>query len=142
MKKTTRAILAALLCFSLLLGALVMTGCDQSEPADSEDKNDNKVTDDQNDTEDNYARVVVMRNSVEKGAYISSRDVEIMSVDKEDLPEGYITARIDAIGMIAQVALSKGDILSSSMIAKAPEAEKPDTVDPYEIGYVVITDYV
>ena len=142
MKKTTRAILAALLCFSLLLGALAMTGCDQSEPADSEDKNDNKVTDDQNDTEDNYARVVVMRNSVEKGAYISSRDVEIMSVDKEDLPEGYITARIDAIGMIAQVALSKGDVLSSSMIAKAPEAEKPDTVDPYEIGYVVITDYV
>ena len=103
MKKTTRAILAALLCFSLLLGALVMTGCDQSEPADSEDngQNDNKVTDDQKDTQNNYARVVVMRNSVEKGAYISSRDVEIMSVDKEDLPEGYITARIDAIGMIA-----------------------------------------
>jgi D-methionine transport system substrate-binding protein len=44
--------------------------------------------------------------------------------------------------MIAQVELSKGDILSPSMIAKAPEAEKPDTVDPYEIGYVVITDYV
>ena len=144
MKKTTRAILAALLCFSLLLGALVMTGCDQSEPADREDngQNDNKVTDDQKDTQNNYARVVVMRNPVEKGSYISSRDVEIMNVDKEDLPEEYITARIDAIGMIAQVELSKGDILSPSMIAKAPEAEKPDTVDPYEIGYVVITDYV
>ena len=144
MKKTTRAILAALLCFSLLLGALVMTGCDKSEPADSEDngKNDNKVTDDQKDTQNNYARVVVMRNPVEKGSYISSRDIEIISVEKEDLPEEYITARIDAIGMIAQVELSKGDILSPSMIAKAPEAEKPDTVDPYEIGYVVITDYV
>ncbi|MBR2613472.1 MAG: flagella basal body P-ring formation protein FlgA, partial [Clostridia bacterium] len=140
MKKTTRAILAALLCFSLLLGALVMTGCDQSEAAQSDegnDKNDNKVTDDQKDTQNNYARVVVMRNPVEKGSYISSRDIEIISVEKEDLPEEYITARIDAIGMIAQVELSKGDILSPSMIAKAPEAEKPDTVDPYEIGYVV-----
>ena len=145
MKKTTRAILAALLCFSLLLGALVMTGCDQSEPAQSDegkDKNDNKVTDDQKDTQNNYARVVVMRNPVEKGSYISSRDIEIISVEKGELPEEYITARIDAIGMIAQVELSKGDILSPSMIAKAPEAEKPDTVDPYEIGYVVITDYV
>lgn len=145
MKKTTRAILAALLCFSLLLGALVMTGCDKSEPAQSDesnDKNDNKVTDDQKDTQNNYVRVVVMRNPVEKGSYISSRDIEIISVEKEDLPEEYITARIDAIGMIAQVELSKGDILSPSMIAKAPEAEKPDTVDPYEIGYVVITDYV
>ena len=50
MKKTIKAILAIILCFTLVLGVFVMSGCDQSDSVEdqSQDKNDDgKDTDKQ-----------------------------------------------------------------------------------------------
>ena len=126
-----------LLCVAMLLSVVMLSACDKNTSEDGNGGNDDRSTE-----SGTTVQVVRLRNSLEKGEIIAARDIELVDEKESNLPEGYITALIDAIGMIAQVALSKGDVLSSSMIAKAPEAEKPDTVDPYEIGYVVITDYV
>ena len=135
--KKFRRILSMLLCVAMMLSVVMLSACDKNTNDNGSDGDDDRSTE-----SGTTVQAVRLRNSLEKGEIIAARDIELVDEKESNLPEGYITALIDAIGMIAQVALSKGDVLSSSMIAKAPEAEKPDTVDPYEIGYVVITDYV
>jgi uncharacterized membrane protein len=85
MKKTIRAFLAAILCFTLVIGVFVMTGCDQNESngseqedTDGEKKNDGKENDEKDENDENKSEklsVVVLRNAVAKGARISSRDI-------------------------------------------------------------------
>ena len=161
MKKTIKAILAIILCFTLVLGVFVMSGCDQSDSVEdqSQDKNDDgKDTDKQEENDENGGEsgkvsVVVMRNAVAKGARISSRDIEIKSVEKSKLPTGYLTQRTDAIGMFAAVDIAAGTALGSSMLTATsgvtPDGNEnnnnnnsTDTNEARDKGFVVITDYV
>jgi hypothetical protein len=165
MKKTIRAFLAVILCFTLVIGVFVMTGCDQNESngseqedTDEEKKNDGKENDKKDENDENKSdklSVVVLRNAVAKGARISSRDIEIKEVEKSKLPRGYLTERADAIGKFAASDLAAGTALGSAMLSDSSgnssndnlvgEGEDNNTVGDDEArskGFVVITDYV
>ena len=142
MKKNIKAMLAMLLCLTIILGAFVMTGC-QKDNGGSSDENDGESEQKHDDT----ISIVVMRNDVAKGARISSRDLEMKEYGREDLPESYITARTDAIGMYAKDAISAGTVLDSSMISTSlGESESNNNNisadDARDKGFIVITDYV
>ena len=164
MKKNIRAFLAAILCFTLVLGMFAMTGCDQNdlneaenEDTDEEKKNDSEENDKKDENKSGKISVVVLRNAVAKGARISSRDIEIKEVDKDTLSKGYLTQRTDAIGKFAVVDLAVGTTLTNAMLTDAAnsspnednnivgEGEDNNTVGDEEArskGFVVITDYV
>ena len=137
-------------------------GEDATDGEDSTD--DEKVTD--GEEESNFASVVVLRNDVAAGARITSRDVEMAEIAKDQLPDGYITNKIDAIGLFAKQALAKGDVIVGSMLVETPDSDQtpggdenpdsgiaPDDIIPppdggidrpvaVDRGYVIITDYV
>ena len=159
MKKTIRAFLALILCFTLVIGVFVMTGCDQNESEQEdtgeEKKNDGEENDKENEDKSGKISVVVLRNAVVKGARISSRDIEIKEVEKSKLPRGYLTDRTDAIGKFATADLAAGTALGSAMLSNSSgnssndnlvgEGEDNNTVGDDEArskGFVVITDYV
>ena len=159
MKKTIRAFLALILCFTLVIGVFVMTGCDQNESEQEdtgeEKKNDSEENDKENEDKSGKISVVVLRNAVVKGARISSRDIEIKEVEKSKLPRGYLTDRTDAIGKFATADLAAGTALGSAMLSNSSgnssndnlvgEGEDNNTVGDDEArskGFVVITDYV
>ena len=143
MKKSRKALLSLLLCFSMLLCTLSFAACDaeevSNENSDSREKTD-KIS------------VIVMRNDVSKGSRIASRDVEVATVESDLVPEDYLTERIDAIGMYAAEDLSAGDVLGRSMINSGSDKSTEGsansgnnsntTNDPAALGYVLITDYI
>ena len=145
MKKSIKAILAAFLCFALVFGALALAGCDtQKNGQDQDDKNNGSEQE-----ASNLVSIVVMRTDVAKGNRISSRDIELKQIDKDDLLSSHITAKTDAIGMYAGENLSSGTELERSMLsATSPNAPSSDEEggagedDARDKGYIVITDYV
>lgn len=145
MKKSIKAILAAFLCFALVFGALALTGCDtQKDGQDQDDKNNGSEQE-----ASNLVSIVVMRTDVAKGNRISSRDIELKQIDKDDLLSSHITAKTDAIGMYAGENLSSGTELERSMLSatspNAPSSDEEGGVgedDARDKGYIVITDYV
>ena len=95
---------------------------------------------------DVMVEAVRVRADIKKGEYIAARDLEIIETEKNELPDGYLSKKTDAIGRVVNVDVSAGDVLTESMLApKKENNSKEDNVDTNEardLGYVIVTDYL
>ena len=62
--------------------------------------------------------VVRFARNLSQGAQITEDDVEIVSLAKSSLPEGYISDKTQVVGMYANAALFKGDVATGAKLTE------------------------
>jgi hypothetical protein len=95
------------------------------------DKNTNDNSDDETRSTDSGVKVEAVRlgNDLAEGEVIGSKDVELVEENEKDLPDGYVTKRIDVIGKKILQDAKKGDFLASSMIEGGVSNDKGEEID-------------
>ena len=158
--KNIKRFISMLLCAAMLLGVVMLSACDKNT---SVDDNDDRSTD-----SGVTVQAVRLKNNLEKGEIISAKDIEAVDEKESNLPEGYITKRVDVIGKRMLEAAEKGTYLAASMIEGGVNEDKENNEIDYEalrnelkaellaeleheiatggidassLGYVLITDY-
>lgn len=158
--KNIKRFISMLLCAAMLLGVVMLSACDKNTSVDGND--------DRNTDSGVTVQAVRLKNSLEKGEIISAKDIEVVDEKKSNLPEGYITKRVDVIGKRMLEAAEKGTYLAASMIEGGVNEDKENNEIDYEalrnelkaellaeleheiatggidassLGYVLITDY-
>ena len=130
---TKRVIFARIFFVMLALLMLLLCSCEQDIAHEST-------------STDVMVEAVRVRTDIKKGEYIAARDLEIIETEKNELPDGYLSKKTDAIGRVVNVDVSAGDVLTGSMLApKKENNSKEDNVDTNEardLGYVIVTDYL
>ena len=90
--------------------------------------------------------VLRARENVMAGTGLGVKSVEVVELDKNTLPEGYLTKVTDVTGRKLLVDVAVGDIITEAMLeAKADDPNKNEENDvntetARERGYVVVTD--
>lgn len=166
MKKRTalrNIIICIALCAAMLLFAC-LTACNKEDGSDKADTTDSAQQDntnkqeqtDEKDTADkkeesNKIEVVRALENINRGIKITTVKVEVVSVDKDSLPEGTIPNKDDVLGKFAAVDIIAGDYFTPVKLLKsrpADEEDKPDTpendgvINFADAGYVIVSDYV
>ena len=130
---TKRIIFARIFFVMLALLMLLLCSCEQDIAHEST-------------STDVMVEAVRVRADIKKGEYIAARDLEIIETEKNELPDGYLSKKTDAIGRVVNIDVSAGDVLTESMLApKKENNSKEDNVDTNEardLGYVIVTDYL
>ena len=150
-------LLCVLLALLMLVGTVMLTACNSDESADENKEDNNQATEkstegkkqETGEQDVNYVKLLRVVDDIAYGGKFTSDKVMTVTVEAEGLPEG-LASDFEAIkGKYAACNLYAGDyILSSKVLDKKPvvddgneEIEKPEPVDPLELGYVVITSY-
>ena len=110
-KRTITKIFAVMLCVLLLLGSTLLVGC-------------NTVEEETSSTAE-LVKAVRVVNSMAAGSSVSIKNVELVEVYSDQLPEGYATRVIDVLGKRLNVDVVAGDFLAESMLEKSPRT--PET---------------
>ena len=130
---TKRMIFKRIACAMLAAFALLLCSCERDEQKEPVGI-------------DKVVEVVKIKVDAAKGEYIAAKDVEIADVRKDELPEGYLVKKTDAIGRMLDTDVKAGDILTEGMLAPKKNAgskeENVNTSEARDLGYVIITDYV
>ena len=161
--KNIKRFISILLCAAMLLGVVMLSACDKNTNDNGNGGNDDRSTD-----SGTTVQAVRLKNSLEKGEIISAKDIEVVDEKESNLPEGYITKRVDVIGKKVLEAAEKGAYLAASMIEGGVNEDKENNEIDYEalrnelkaellaeleheiatggidassLGYVLITDY-
>lgn len=129
-----------LLCLSMMLGTLLITSCN----SDSTDPKDDKSSVD-------YVLALRVIDDIKLGGRFTSDKVEVVQVRPDAVPEGIYSELSDLKSKYAASQLCVGDFITAAKVTDTkPEGavdEDEDNgptfepVDPYELGYVVITKY-
>ena len=84
------------------------------------------------------------KNSVPAGQYLSNSDLEIVEVDANTLPEGYLNLKMSATNRKLLQNVVAGDYITSSMLGekKKTSASSVNSSTARQLGYIVVTDYL
>ncbi len=138
-RKASRNFLAMLLCLSIFVGVISMTGCNnQSNTTDTD-------VDTENDSKENET-VEVLRviDDINLGGRFTNAKVGTVTVRADAVPEGAVTDIAELKTKYAAVPLYAGDYITpAKCVDKKPDNAEDDEndADYSEYGYVVITDY-
>ena len=130
-------IICLLLCMSMMLGMLLLTSCNTEEPVAEEGG------------EVDYVLAVRVIDDIKIGGKLTNDRLEIVRVHPDAVPEGVISDLSDLRGKYAASQINVGDFVTAAKLTdKKPEGaveeeEEPEIeeIDPYELGYVIITKY-
>ena len=138
-KRVLKKIFICSVCIILALCATVLCGCNNTEEQQTEAPTEAPV----------LVKAVRVKNSMTEGTSVAAKDVEVVDIYSNELPEGYLTKTTEVSGRRLLVDVSAGQVLTDSMLeAKANNnaAENPEedlgASEAREKGYVIITDYV
>lgn len=77
---------------------------------------------------------VVLRSAIEAGTAIASRDVRVVEVPDELVPDGSFTAAAQVVGESAAVALSERAVLTSDVLVGARGAPPGAVITPVRVS--------
>lgn len=135
-----RRIFISVMSLVLALVTFALCGCNSAPAAEPTDKSTEAPV-----------MVFAVRTKIDAGVgdYFSVAGIEVVEVDKNTLPEGYLTQVSDVIGRGLLVNVLAGEFLTDSMLEKKEEKpEKEEEKEEIDIGtakdkgYVVVTDYI
>ena len=132
-------LLLLLCCFCLVLGSLpVMTiGAESGNTADAKGNGDELV------------EVVRVIDDIKLGGKFTNDRIAVVKVRPDAVPEGAITDTADLKNKYAVAPLYAGDYVTEAKVTKEKpdnavdedEEEGVDEIDPYKLGYVIISKY-
>lgn len=141
-----RKITCLLLCLFLTLAMLALASCSSSEIAEVE------ATEDSKESDVEYALAVRAIDDIMIGDTLAEDRLEIVRVRTDALPATAYSSISDLDGIYAISQISAGDFVTAEKTsAIKPEitfeddkgiADMPEQIDPYELGYIVITKYL
>ena len=153
--KTTallRRLLCALLCFTLLIGAALLTSCtpEDADAVDQEngseeatDANENEFTLDENGMVD----VLVFTEDAPKGTKVSTRNTEIVKMDPTNLPRNVVSDLNEVRGKYTNRDFYKGDFVIENRLSKSAPLDANNEVVNQTIArtdneYIIVTDFI
>ncbi len=129
-----------MLCLALALVMLTLCACNT---ATAEDLTEAETA------EPVMVKAVRVKDNVAAGTALGVKNLDLVDIDANTLPEGYLTKLSDATGRVLAVDVMTGDFLTASMLeakesAKSEDEEKPEINEETarEKGYVVVTDHI
>ena len=133
-RKFGKIALFALPCISVI-ACMLFASCNKSEPT--------------NDTGEAKVEVIRVAEDIPVGTKITSKKIEKVLVNKEDLPVGTITNEEDVLGKYAVNYIYAGDYFFQTKLASTkPVEEEEESKDEdnklnfADAGYVLVSDYV
>ncbi len=134
--KLRKSLLCIFLSFVMVFSVLLV-GCNNVEEG-TEAGNEEKV------------EIVRALEDISANVRIVEANVEVVSVNKADLPEGAILAKEDVVGKFTTVNVYAGEYflpakLSSKRVTASADEDEPEDdgiLNFDDAGYVIVTDYV
>jgi hypothetical protein len=122
----------------MMLGTLLLTSCNSEEPENKEEQG-----------EVDYVLAVRVIDDIKIGGKFTNDRLEIVRVRPDAVPEGIYSEVSQLKGKYAASKICAGDFVTAAKVSDTkPEGAVEDddepqieVVDPYELGYVVITKY-
>ena len=138
--KFRRSMLCAMLCLSMLLAAFLVS-CNNDAPETPTDttKTEEKV------------EVVRLAADIKYGTKVTSSKIEVVSVNKADLPAGTILSKDDVLGKFTTTAMYAGEYFNPKKLADTRPGNVDDDgneivvdekVNFENAGYVIVSDFV
>ncbi|MBQ7375382.1 MAG: hypothetical protein IJW52_00665 [Clostridia bacterium] len=128
-----------LLCLSMMLGTLIFTSCN----TDTTDAKDDEYSVD-------YVLALRVIDDIKIGGRFTNDKVEVVQVRPDAVPEGIYSDISDLKDKYAASQLCVGDFVTAAKVTDTKPEDAVDEnedieigveIDPYELGYVVITKY-
>ena len=137
-------IICLLLCFFVMLATFPLTSCNSSE--DSAKKEEQPPL-------EQYALALRAITNINIGDSFSPDNVEVVRVRTDALPSDTYGSMTELSEKYASTAICVGDFITDKKTTdkkpervEVPEEEEnvtePEEIDPYELGYVIITKYI
>jgi len=130
-------------CFCLVLGSLSMVACNSGSDTESGDGGAGAENKDKE-----LVEVIRIIDDVKLGGKFTNDRYAIVKVRPEAVPEGAITDASQLRNKFANAPLYVGDYVTEAKVtdvkpdnADDDEEETEHEIDPYELGYVVISKY-
>ena len=140
-KRVIKRIFVCSVCILLSLAAVMLCGCNfGAEETEALTEAPTEAPE--------LVKAVRAKVSIPMGTSIGVKDIEVVEVYSNELPEGYLTKVTDASGRRLLVDVAVGEFIAESMLeAKATNTEEEENNDigeavARERGFVVVTDYV
>lgn len=139
-----RKIACLLFCFSMLLTTLVLVSCNTLE--------DSVQQKEQEESKAPFALALRATDDIAIGDTFSAAKLETVRMRADVLPDNAYSDISDLDGMYARSQICAGDIITAEKVStlKPENTDKkeeidigePNVPDPYELGYIVITEYL
>ena len=144
MKKNFFRLLSLFACLCLIFGSLSMVACN----GDAADATEAPTTD---AVEENDELVEVIRviDDIKYGGKFTNDRLAVVKVSKDAVPEGAISDMSEIRNKYSTAPLYSGDYITAEKVTKDKPKDAVDedeenieeTIDPDELGYVIITRY-
>lgn len=143
MNKNFRTVFLVLFsCLCIAFTAVFMTGCGTIND------NTDEITDN-NKGEEELVEVVRAVDEIEFGEEYTNEKLAVVKVSKNAVPDGAVSNVDELKNKYASVKLFAGDYVTAAKVLDSKPENIPDedddveeiVIDPYELGYVVITKY-
>lgn len=139
--KNVYRLIILLVCLCLAFTAVFITGCGAI--------NDNTNETTGNHGEDELVEVVRAVDEIEFGEEYTNAKLAVVKVSPEAVPDGAVSDVAELKNKYASVKLFTGDYVTAAKVIDSKPENIPSeddeveesVIDPYELGYVVITKY-
>ncbi len=142
-----RRLLLLLCCFCLVLGSFSMVACNDTV---TEKLESGGATEKVADKGEELVEVIRVIDDIKLGGKFTNDRLAVVKVRADAVPEGAITDIADLRNKYAVAPLFSGDYVTEAKVTKVKPENAVDEdeeeigkteIDPYELGYVVITKY-
>ena len=134
-------IIAALISICMLMAMLLLSAC--ASPSEEPEMAEGIVE---------YALALRAIDDIAVGEGLDADKIQVARVRTDSMPEGTYSAIEDIDGKYALSHISSGDFITAAKVSDTQpeilfddvsrEPDDLDQIDPYELGYVVITKYL
>ena len=139
-----RKIVCILICLSMMPWAVSLTSCNSAE--------DTQTREAPKQSEEQYALALRAIDDIDIGDAFDEDRIEIVRVRTDALPADTCSSIAELDGKYALSRICGGDFITAEKITdqkidqtvdeEKNEVTEPEAVDPYALGYVVITKYL